>query len=281
MIEPLHYRLLWKSNAVYPGAHPGQMVGGGQLFKRHEPLLASPDPRRVDLRASFLDPFKSYRVKVYQQQSTVDVYLLADLSASMNFSGSHDKKYSLVSVIRALANSARDYGDKFGFIGCADVIDQRFLLPASRHAGNIQGLVEQLTTRTNVGSAQGLKKAANYLSAKRSLVFLLSDFHFPLPDLQVILGSLQAHDVVPLVLWDETEYLKLPEWGLVTTKDLENNSTRLLVMRPTLKQKIITSYEQRQAALKNCCRAFGAEPLFLTSGYDPQAINRYFQQRAA
>ncbi len=51
-IESFHYRLAHPGYSVFPGAHPGQMVGSGQLFKRHEPLLASPDPRRIDLRAS-------------------------------------------------------------------------------------------------------------------------------------------------------------------------------------------------------------------------------------
>jgi len=278
MTETLHYRLPWQSSSVYPGAHPGQMIGAGQLFKRHEPLIASPDPRRIDLRASVLDPFSSYRVRVYQQQSSVNVYLIADMSASMGYA---DKQQTLIRFLLTAAHSAFDYGDKFGFIGCTDRIEHCWLLPASHHFGRVSALAKQLESLTFTGSANGLQNAAAFLPAERSLVFLLSDCHFPLPQLRAILGSLQAHDVIPLVLWNQHEYTTLPNWGLISFQDMENHATRTLFMRPALRQKIIAAYQQRQQDLKHIFRAFGNEPLFITEGYSTQTINRHLQQRAA
>jgi len=256
-------------------------MGNGQLFKRHEPLIANPDPRRIDIRASVLDPFNAYKVRVYQQPSTVDVFVIADLSASMNFVGAQDKKQTLLKFIAALANSAFEYGDKFGFIGCSDVIDQKYHLPASRHLHRLAELTKQLVTMPSINSAVALKEAAVYLPARRSLVFMVSDFHFPLLHLQATLGSLQNHDVIPLVLWDEQEYQKLPDWGLVTYADVETGKSQLLFMRPALKQKIVKAYQQRQQAIQAGCRGFGLEPLFLSQGYQAEPLNRYFQQRVA
>lgn len=193
MTETLFYRLPWQSSAVYPGAHPGQMIGAGQLFKRHEPLIASPDPRRIDLRASVLDPFFGYRVRVYQQQSTVNVYVLADMSASMGYA---DKQQTLLQFLQTAANSAFGYGDKFGFIGCTERIEHRWLLPACQHLGRVSALAKQLERLTFTGTVNGLQNAAAFLPAERSLVFLLSDCHFPLPQLRAVLGSLQGHDSV-------------------------------------------------------------------------------------
>lgn len=278
MTETLFYRLPWQSSSVYPGAHPGQMIGAGQLFKRHEPLIASPDPRRIDLRASVLDPFFGYRVRVYQQQSSVNVYLLADMSASMGYA---DKQQTLLQFLLTAANSALGYGDKFGFIGCTERIEHRWLLPACQHLGRVSVLLKQLERLTFTGTATGLQNAAALLPAERSLVFLLSDCHFPLPQLREILGSLQAHDVIPLVLWTQDEYAALPNWGLVSFQDMENNTTRTLLMRPALRQKIIAAYQQRQHDLKHIFRAFGSEPLFITERYSTQTINRYLQQRVA
>ncbi|MGZ8175452.1 MULTISPECIES: DUF58 domain-containing protein [Methylobacter] len=278
MTETLHYRLPWQSSSVYPGAHPGQMVGAGQLFKRHEPLIASPDPKRIDLRASVLDPFSGYRVRVYQQQSTVNVYLLADMSASMGYA---DKQQTLIQFLLTAANSAFDYGDKFGFIGCTERIEHRWLLPASRHLGRVSALAKQLQGLTFTGSANGLQNAAAFLPAERSLVFLLSDCHFPLAQLRAVLGSLQGHEVIPLVLWNQDEYATLPNWGLISFQDMENNASRTLFMRPALRQKIMAAYLQRQRDLKNSFRAFGTEPLFITERYSTQTINRHLQQRVA
>jgi uncharacterized protein (DUF58 family) len=276
MTETLLYRLPWQSSAVYPGAHPGQMIGAGQLFKRHEPLVASPDPRRIDLRASVLDPFTTYRVRVYQQQSTANIYLLADMSASMGYT---DKKQTLLQFLQTAANSAFSYGDKFGFFGCNDHIEHRWMLPASQQSGRVPTLLKQLERHTFTGNANGLQRAVAFLPSRRSLVFLLSDCHFPLYQLRAVLGSLQGHDVIPLVLWNQDEYATLPNWGLISLQDMENNATRTLFMRPALRQKIIAAYQQRQDDLKNIFRAFGNEPLFITERYSTQTINRHLQQR--
>jgi uncharacterized protein (DUF58 family) len=278
MTEILHYRLPWQSRSVYPGAHPGQMVGTGQLFKHHIPLIASSDPRRIDIRATLLDPFGHYRVRVYQQQSTVNVYLIADLSASMSFA---NKKHVLLEFLLSAAHSAFSYGDKFGFIGCAENMEHRWLLPAGRLQGNITALAAKLNQAQFTGTADGLLQAAEYLPASRSLVFLLTDCHFPVSHVRELLSRLQRHDVIPLVLWDQHETSNLPNWGVITYQDMENRRTRTLLMRPALRRKIIAAYRQRQDLLKQSFRAFGIEPLFITEGYSAQLINGYLQQRSA
>ena len=254
------------------------MIGAGQLFKRHKPLIASLGPRRIDLCASVLDPFFGYRVRVYQQQSTVKVYLIADMSASMGYA---DKQQTLIQFLLTAANSALGYGDKFGFIGCTERIEHRWLIPACQHLGRVSALIKQLERLTFTGKATGIQNAAAFLPAERSLVFLLSDCHFPLPQLRAVLDSLQGHDVIPLVLWNQVEYAALPNWGLISFQDMESHATRTLFMRPALRQKIIAAYQQRQHDLKHIFRAFGSEPLFITERYSTQTINRHLQQRVA
>ena len=278
MSDTLFYRLPWQSTAVYPGAHAGLRVGAGQLFKRHAPLIAHPDPRRIDLRASVLDPFSGFRVRVYQQHSTINVYLLADMSASMGYA---DKQQTLSKLLLTVAHSAFSYGDKFGFVGCTDAIEHRWLLPASQHLGSVSTLVKQLEDFRFTGTANGLQQAATLLPSERSLVFLLSDCHFPLPQLRTVLASLHVHDVIPIVLWHQEEYANLPNWGLMAMHDMETSRSRTLFMRPALRQKIIAAYQQRQQDLTSTFRAFGCEPLFMAEGYNIPLINRHLQQRSA
>jgi uncharacterized protein (DUF58 family) len=279
MNEPLLlYRLLWQTGSVYPGAHPGQMIGAGHLFKRHEPLIASLDPRRIDLRATVLDPFSGYRVRVYQQLSAVNVYLIADLSASMSHGS---KKPALIRFLLTAAGSAFSYGDSFGFIGCAENVIRQWLIPSCQQLGPVTALAEQLRASRFSGTAEGLRQASAYLPSSRSLVFLLSDCHFSLQQLREVLAMLQPHDVIPLVLWDQEEYTGLPGWGLVSFLDMENQTRRTLLMRPALRQKIIDSYRRRQHELQRCFRAFGAEPLFISENYTTRSINCYLQQRTA
>jgi uncharacterized protein (DUF58 family) len=273
----LHYRLRWLSGSVYPGAHLGRMTGSGMLFKQHQPLAVSSDPRRIDLRASVLDPFEHYRVRAYQQPSRIDVYLLADLSASMGHAG---KRMILATLLRTLARSAFGYGDRFGFIGAGETVELHWLLPAGMHYEPVSRVAGQLESAHFSGTAAGLRQASAYLSAERSLLFLLTDGHFPLAHLSDLLASLQMHDIVPLVLWDPGEYRRLPAWGLLPVRDMESGASRTLVMRPALRNRIVAAYEQRRQALLGTFRAFGGEPLFIEH-CDIPAINRHLHRRAA
>lgn len=279
--ETFRYRLSGSAGSVFPGAHPGQMVSSGQLFKRHEPLIAVPDPRRIDLRASVLDPFGGYQVRVYQQKSTLDVYLIADLSASMSFSGRSNKQRILIDFLLSAASSALGYGDSFGFIGCGRQLEQRWLLPGCRQMGRIRALAKSLENHVFTPGCESLAQTARFLPASRALVFLLSDFHFGADRLQSLMHALNRHDVIPLVLWDSAEYGDLPPWGLIKYRDMENGSTRTLFMRPALRQKIVRAFEQRRRQLRQAFRAFGAEPLFIDGHYRAERIDHYFQQRAA
>lgn len=275
--ELLRYRLPWPSTSAYPGAHLGQITGTGQLFKQFLPLMASPDPRRIDLRASVLDPFNSYRVRAYQQQSAISVYLLADLSASMGYGS---KQQSMVRFLLNAAHSAALYRDSFGFVGGHDDIEQRWLLPAGQNLNRVELIAAELASASLQGRAKGLLKAPVLLPDRRSLVFILSDFYWLLDDLRRLLGALQAHDVVPLVLWDSHEYDWLPVWGIVGFQDMEGGRRRALIMRPSLRQKIIAAYENRRKMLCGIFRSFGNEPVFLES-CDISLINRHLLQRAA
>jgi hypothetical protein len=66
----------------------------------------------------------------------------------------------------------------------------------------------------------------------------------------------------------------------VRFKDAESRRSRTLLMRPVLKQRIIQAFEQRRLQLRQCFRAFGMEPLFLSNDYRADTLNRYFQQQA-
>lgn len=272
-ILSFHYRLAHPGYSVFPGAHPGQMVGSGQLFKRHESLLASPDPRRIDLRASLLDPFNHYRVRVFQQHSKLTVYVIADLSASMSA-----RLPMLADFLLSVAQSALQLGDSFGFIGCGSRLDNHWLLPAGPALEPVREISRRLTSWRAEGSADSLSRIAPLLPKPRSLLFLVSDCHFSLTKLRQILQPLASHAVVPVVCWDEAEYRDLPEWGLVRFKDAESRRARTLLMRPELKQRIIQGFEQRRSTLRQSFRSFGMEPLFLTGAFRAELMTQYFQQ---
>jgi uncharacterized protein (DUF58 family) len=265
--------------SVFPGAHPGKIVGSGQLFKHHSPLITSPDPRHIDIRASVLDHFGQFLVKTFQQQSRLDVFLLADLSASMAYQGQHNKQQVLVDCLLSIAQSAHAIGDRFGFIGCGQTITRKLLIsPANLQYGRVTALADVLKNAIFKGQADSLLQAASYLPNRSSLVFLFSDFYMPTQKIQQQMQRLNRHTVVPLVLWDQQEVADLPQWGIVKFADMEQGKIRTLFMRPALHQKITEAFEQRKQQLCQTLRAFGCEPLFIEKGYRAEFIIQYFLQ---
>jgi uncharacterized protein (DUF58 family) len=276
-VQEFHYRLPWRAQTAKPGAHPGRQPGAGQDFQGYAPLTMHPDARRLDLRASLKDPFSQLQVRIFRQRGQIPVYVLADLSASMGFSGTHSKREFLTDFTAAAALSAYRRGDLFGFVGCDHEVRHDLWRPASHRRGVGQELAQRLSTLPLSGtSAEGLCQAAPYLSCRRALVFLVSDFHLPLAFVATVLRTLTRHDVVPIVLWSSQEYRDLPAWGFTDVEDRENGIKRTLFFTPALRQRFAAAFSERRRILQEICVAFGREPCFFVDRFEAEQLTRYF-----
>jgi hypothetical protein len=270
------YRVPGRVPGVRPGGHRGRRTGDGQSFSHLAPLLVHPDPRRLDLRASLTDPFETWRVRLYEQRSAIPVYAVMDLSGSMAYRGEHPKMAVLADFIEGLAASAYRSGDTLALVAAAEQVCPEFCLPLSRRPGPAFRLAGRLRRfRPRGAGCRGLGLAARLLPERRCLVFVLSDFHFPLSFLRELMGGLVRHEVVPVVLWDQGETLPGAQ-GFARLVDPEGGGSRLLLLRPALRQRLAENVRQRRERLAALFRQCGREPLFLTDGFDADRVTRYF-----
>jgi uncharacterized protein (DUF58 family) len=277
MIGEFLYEIEWPASRHRPGHHRSGHAGGGFEFSHHAPLLASPDARRLDLRATLRDAFGQPIVRVYRQRSAISVFVLADLSASLAFEGERSKHEVLCEFTASAAYSASRTGDAFGFIGAnAAVLEELYLPPT--HAKGVAALMrERLSAfRPSGDSVAGLVSGAGLLGRSRALVFLLSDFHFPLPFLDDVLRALVLHHVVPVVLWDRAEYQISSQRGLTTLTDLESGSSRAMLVRPATKRRLLQAFQDRQRAMRAIFSRHRLRPLELLNGFDADQVSRYF-----
>ena len=281
--ELIHYYVKWRANGFRAGAHVGRIAGSGSRFRGHGPLLDNPDPRRIDVRATARDPYRRLLVKMYQQNVSLPVWVVADWSASMAFQGGQgtNKMEVIADLCEQLAWSTWRMADRLGFIACNDGIVRPLQVPArcSRLQGSAirQRLMQAPAPQ---GSAHGLASAAAEIGRERALVFLVTDAHYPLPDLQHVLQSLSGHDVVPVVLWNSAEYSALPRWGFARFRDAETRQERLLWCRPRLQQKINAAYEARRQAIAAVCAQWGRLPFFISDRLQARALTHYFMESA-
>ena len=257
--------------------HPGTEAGGGLEPLLHTTLIDGRDARRLDLLASLRDPLRRLLVRRYRQRASIRVHVVADLSASLGFRGRGNRIDALSALVSALGYSAGRAGDAFAFIGCDDHVREEFVLPPTRVSGAYLDLAARLRELAPSGrGSEGLLEALAMIGSQRSLVFLVSDFHFPLALLDSVLAGLSRHQVVPVVLADSGESEPAPAFGLARVLDPETGEDRTLLMRPALRRRLRDRAERRRAAVSGCLAAHGASPLVLTDRFDIDRVNDYF-----
>ncbi len=271
------YRLRWRPRGVRPGAHPAQGDGGDGTFRALVPLVARPDPRRIDLRASLRDPFEGVHVRTFAPRRATTVAVLTDLSGSMGFDGTGAEVARLAATLAASAGAT---GDEFALIGAGDGVRADAFIPASRRRGLGAQVAATLSSAEPAGkSAQGLATAAERLPRRRCLVFLVSDFLMPQADLDLTLDALWRHDVVPVVVRDSRAEGDVPAWGLMEIADVETGGRRLAFMRPGLRARWQAAARAWLAALEASFAARGYTPFHLVDRFDPDALVAFLARR--
>ncbi len=275
-VPDIVYRPRGRVSSLRIGAHASQDAGALGAFRDQVPFMAHPDARRIDVRATLRDPLGNTYVRRFRQRIAVDVYALVDLSGSMTFRG-HAAKMDLVAdLCAALARSSTRSGDRFGLIGCDAVMREDCVIPATKRRAISDEVRDRLGRAECRGAhAEGLKAAAEQLTGARKLVFLISDFLFPLNLLREIFEALARHDVVPIIVRDDTEDTELPAFGLTRVVDLETGAPKLIFMRRQLKQRWIEAERQRQAEIADLARRFGRAPVMLSGVFDAEQFSRH------
>lgn len=259
-LRDVAYRIPWRASGVRAGVHKSQHTGGSGLFNDLAPFIASPDPRRIAIRASLNDPFERLLANRYRQTSSIAVHVLVDVSASMGCIGRADKMAIACDVAEALAICATRAGDSFGLIACDDSVRDEFSLPATRSLGSAASVVARLRSlepsRTGIG---GLVSAAESISGKRKLVVIVSDFQWRDEDVEQVFAAISEHDCLAIEIHDSGFISELPEWGLLRLRDSESGAQRLIAMRPSLKANWLSQEKKRRDFLAKSARQNGRD----------------------
>jgi uncharacterized protein (DUF58 family) len=270
----LRYRTRVAAQALRPGAHGSRVRGAGLALDRVVPWHQDPQARRLDLRATLADPLQGWWVRQYHQRSALNVWLVADRSASM---ATWDATVQALAL--ALVPAVLRMGDQFGLMAWADATAPLQRWPATRsRSAALQAVAEGLGVPARGASATGLAALPAQLPRQPALVLLVSDFLMPVPLLDEALAGLARHDVVPVWLAGGTAEPAWPRWGLLTLRDAETGQARLLALRPALRQRLQSAQQDHREAVRHCLARHGRRPLAL-GAWDAQAFNHYFASR--
>jgi hypothetical protein len=129
--------------------------------------------------------------------------------------------------------------------------------------------------------AAGLEQAALHYAGRAGLIFLVSDFHWPLERLDPILDLLAHAYVVPMIVWDPAETTPPTETGLLSVWNVESRSQRTLWMRPSLRARWVDAIARRRADLTERFARRNIRPFYVGRDFDSEAMSRYFLEAAA
>jgi uncharacterized protein (DUF58 family) len=278
-----HYRLPMRAGGFRPGSHPGATFGAGQEFAMHGRLFDHPDPRRLDLNASLRSPRSEWLVRVHLQRVAVPVQVIVDVSASMYF-GTHKTKLQVAAdFVEALGYSAFRLGDQVGMLAFDAAERDDLFAPAryGRGVGNVLATrLRECTNREARDGASagiaGLHRSASKLAGRQALIFLVSDFHWPLAELPAVLDMLVHACVVPMVVWDAAEIEPPSDGGLLAVNDAESGERRTLWLTRGMRERWRGAVAQRRAAIASLFGKRGIQPFYMQGVFDPEALSRYF-----
>jgi uncharacterized protein (DUF58 family) len=273
-MELFQYRLSWRGSAMAVGDHGRGDLRGGTDFSATLPFDRYQNPRYVDIRASFQNPFQTLMVRDYREQVSVPVYLLLDVSASM---GAGNILQKMLRFIRMCVASTFHAGDPVGIFACDSEIRWDYCLPLSSNVALTDDWVRRFANiRAQARNTEAFIELVPYLGRQRALVFLLSDFYLPDAQLRALLEALFRHEVVPVQLAVAPDFRFPMNWGWGSLQDPETGRLRQVMMRPALRAGWLADHALRQRRLHALFAGYGRRPLFLSDSFDADDITRYF-----
>jgi uncharacterized protein (DUF58 family) len=278
-VKSFNYSTPWKSSSAHFGDHRGTQRGLGDDYRANVSLVDYPDARRIDLHQTLRDPYEQVQVKTFNQNNTTPLFAICDLSSSMQF-GTRQRKLDLAMHISAsIAYSAYGMGDLFSFIAYDNQVIEDLTLPLNLNIFQNLELINQLSDyKSNRRTSEGVADVPMYLSQNRSLVFWISDFHMPVELIEQTLNAMSAHQVIPIVLWDDGEHKSLPQFGFGNLIDPETGLSRTLLFRASLRNQFVEAFNKRRVTLDELFTKFDHIPLYLQGEFNPEALTHYFEQ---
>jgi uncharacterized protein (DUF58 family) len=263
------------------GQHRSPQKGSSVEFAEYRSYQPGDDLRRVDWR--LYGRTDRLHVKQYEEETQLRVFMVLDVSASMDFrspkAGFRKVEFARI-VLAALALLAQRQRDAVG-LGLAGAELTDFLRARSSQA-HWRGFIARLEAVVPGGitSLGASLEALAELAPPRSLVVIASDFYEDLPRLEAALRRLRYdhHDLIGLHILDPQEIdFDLSDGGIFF--DAETGG-RLKMDAPSARKGYLERFGKFCGELDELFRTLGGESVRLRTDQAPMnALAEYLAHR--
>jgi len=247
--------------SIYTGEKLSTAAGRGISFKDHRIYAFGDDFRSIDWKV-FARTDDLY-IKNYEEERNLNVHILVDYSASMNF-GSPISKFDYAAMIGVgFAYLAMKDNEKFQFATFSDKLD---FFQSRKGMHQLAAMVTHLNSLKVEGKTDFLHTLTSYkrMIGSRSLIIIISDLLFDPEEVKNALLSLGKHDIKLIQVLDKQEKnLKLE--GDFRLKDSESKDILKTFISPRLIRNYNKMLDSHTAKIKDLCTNLGVHFYQVTS----------------
>lgn len=240
-------------NSYFAGSYHSVFKGCGIEFDEVREYATEDDIRAIDWKVSAR--YNKLYTKRFREERELTVIIMADMSASNNFSSSIKLKKDLIAELTALfAFSAMKNNDKVGLVLFTDGIEK--FIPPRKGRNHILRIVRETVDYEPKGVKTDVQNAFIYLNKiqkRHAVIFLLTDLFSDIPKKEVEMAA-KKHDIITCIVEDERE-TEIPKVGIVALSDPETNEmiyldTNKKSVRKTYLKKMTDYIEKKILFLK-------------------------------
>jgi len=262
------------------GQYHSVFKGSGMAFAEVRPYQPGDEIRLIDwnVTARMNEAF----VKVFSEERELTVFILVDLSSSLQFGSRLQSKAEVCAEITAqIAFSAIANGDRVGALLFSDCIEK--LLVPKRGRKHVMSLISDLMSHIPRGTQTNLSMALTALShaiSRRSVVFIVSDFLDQGFEDKLKVAA-KKHDIIPVIIEDAFERV-FPSVGLVSFEDSETGERMVIdTSNPGVREQFRLQQEQRSHMRDQLFKRLKMDSVLLSPGEaNGLALQRFFRERA-
>lgn len=270
----------WLSQSIMPGGgeRKSRIRGsnGYEIMSRVE-YEPGDDPRDIDWSATAQTGGQTIIVRQEAEAREIDVYVLADLSPTMNFGTTRTTKRGLSAELAgSIVRSAGKTMDRVGLIAYTQhgVVLKRKPTGAARA---LYPIVADIITAQPEGektAGSGLIRSLVSLPRQRSLVFVISDFlSLSTQEKSALKHAANRHDVICVVVQDPRER-ELPDgWRPIRLVDLGTAKSKTVWLSNASRAAYAANFERHQSTLLAALKAAHCESAVFSTEEGMQALH--------
>ncbi len=264
---------------IMTGGYKSKFRGQGVQFSEHRQYTPGDDIRHLDWKVSARS--REPLIKQYEEERELNVFIIADFSASTDFGSVKNMKKDVVAELGAMiAYAASNSGDKVGVLFVTDRVRKTIELKKGKN--HVLRIIRDLAAFPTEAGGTGLKKAleeTRRLLKHSGIVFILSDFKAEGYENSLRQLS-RKHDVVAVKIADRAESL-LPDVGLINIQDPETGlAFDFRADSPGIRKLLKDSVDQFETKTKQIFNLAGVETLHVeTSEEHAEKLVSFLKRR--